>query len=356
MKRQIKTKTITKPSLPTNSSLKRPKSSTEAVVESGVTNESVQALLSSISHDIRERIRSIKGRLSLILDDKLLKEKAAIELTRKLEVRIKDVGDTISAFRTRQQMVGFQTIIDFIQSELHPKLAAYTETLNELNASSRNTKAEKELDAVQTHSKRMIRIVDGINNYAKSSGKLNRTPFGVHNEVEKVKNDLEKTIEENSAEVIHTGSAKISGDQLKIAQLLQNLIQNSITYAKDDVPPRIEIELKNIRTAELSDEMKKHLINPQANGYVYIKVTDNGIGIAEEHQKKVFDLHYRINPDRKSDDLKRIEDNRRKEEGRGGGLGLAIVKSVAEAHEGAVWLESKVGSGTIIHVLLITNK
>lgn len=68
-------------------------------------------------------------------------------------------------------------------------------------------------------------------------------------------------------------------------------------------------------------------------GVAVIRFRDNGMGIADEHQAKIFKMFYRAHADSK-----------------GSGLGLYIVKSTVEKLGGRIWLESKLGAGTTFFV------
>lgn len=67
---------------------------------------------------------------------------------------------------------------------------------------------------------------------------------------------------------------------------------------------------------------------------VFLKVSDNGPGIAVDHQRRLFERFYRI-------------DKARSREQGGTGLGLAIVKHIMQRHEGAVWVDSVLGQGAM---------
>jgi signal transduction histidine kinase len=75
------------------------------------------------------------------------------------------------------------------------------------------------------------------------------------------------------------------------------------------------------------------------NGDVIISVADNGPGIPQQEQMRLFEKFYRAQ-------------QRGTENVKGSGLGLAIVKSVAERHGGRVWCRSQAGQGSTFYLLL----
>ena len=106
---------------------------------------------------------------------------------------------------------------------------------------------------------------------------------------------------------------KVYGDKQRLLQVMRNLIDNSIKYNK----PYGEVIV--------GFERKKDTVR--------ITVSDNGIGIAEEHQPRIFERFYRVDRDRS------------REVG-GTGLGLAIVKHIVEAHGGTIRVSSTPGKGS----------
>jgi PAS domain S-box-containing protein len=121
-------------------------------------------------------------------------------------------------------------------------------------------------------------------------------------------------------------SLKLFIDKRLIVQVIQNLIANAIKYSQPD--PEIVIRL--------------YLHNNQ----IMLTVTDNGIGIPEEDQNKIFQPFFRAS------NVSDIEGN---------GLGLNIVRDSVRLHGGDLTFESKPGKGTVFYVslpeeLLINNQ
>ena len=116
---------------------------------------------------------------------------------------------------------------------------------------------------------------------------------------------------------------RIHADRDKLRQCLVNLCSNAVKFT----PAGGKITV-SAQTAP--------------GDRVAIHVTDNGIGIAEEHLERVFDVFYQV-------------DGSSTREYGGAGLGLAIVKSFVEAHGGAVSVRSRPGEGSTFTVLLPVN-
>lgn len=112
--------------------------------------------------------------------------------------------------------------------------------------------------------------------------------------------------------------AMVQGNRGALEELCVNLCDNAIRYNKPGG--------------------KVIMSCGQSEGRPYLRVRDDGIGIPEEQQERVFERFYRV-------------DKSRSKETGGTGLGLAIVKHIAVNHGAQIELKSKVGEGTDIRVL-----
>ena len=110
---------------------------------------------------------------------------------------------------------------------------------------------------------------------------------------------------------------EVIGDGPQLIDAVANLIANAIAYSHEAA--RVDVTCARRKNGD--DEV------------IEIAVTDNGIGIADADQERIFDRFFRVDPDRSR-------------ASGGTGLGLSIVKLVAEAHGGSVSVWSKVGSGS----------
>jgi two-component system phosphate regulon sensor histidine kinase PhoR len=111
----------------------------------------------------------------------------------------------------------------------------------------------------------------------------------------------------------------VNADEMHITNVIFNLLDNALKYTKD-IPKII------VSTTE-------------RKGGIVLSVTDNGIGIGKEHQKKIFEKFYRV-PKGNVHDVK------------GFGLGLNYVKKIIEEHSGTIKVKSELGKGTVFEIFL----
>ena len=112
-------------------------------------------------------------------------------------------------------------------------------------------------------------------------------------------------------------SAPIQGAPRLIYEIAYNLCDNAIRYNRAGGHVRVRVQPEN--------------------GYALLEVADDGIGIPEEHQRRVFERFYRV-------------DKSHSRASGGTGLGLSIVKHAAALHHAEIALKSEVGKGTTIAV------
>lgn len=115
----------------------------------------------------------------------------------------------------------------------------------------------------------------------------------------------------------------VHGDRWQLSDAVANLVQNAITYSHHNA--RVAVTVLRTR---LSGE-----------DFIEIKVADNGIGISEEDQARVFERFYRV-------------DYGRSRESGGTGLGLSIVRHIVLSHGGTIHVWSKPNQGSTFTIRL----
>ena len=139
--------------------------------------------------------------------------------------------------------------------------------------------------------------------------------YDVANEVVEV---LTVSAAKRNVELIIEGEPQtILGVRRYIYEIIYNLCDNAIRYNVDG--GKVEIKIG------------------KDNGHAVVSVKDTGIGIAPEHQSRIFERFYRV-------------DKSHSKETGGTGLGLSIVKHAVQHHSGKVTLESEVGKGTTVTI------
>ncbi|HMK24854.1 MAG TPA: PAS domain S-box protein [Chitinophagaceae bacterium] len=132
-----------------------------------------------------------------------------------------------------------------------------------------------------------------------------------------VNNDLSIVIEDTQTTLSVPSSLPIiTANQSALYRLFLNLVSNGIKFRKKDKAPEITITVKEL---------------PDCWEFV---LQDNGIGIAEKDQPKLFQAFKRLH---------------RREEYPGTGLGLVTCKKIVETHGGKIWMVSELGKGTAFH-------
>jgi two-component system OmpR family sensor kinase len=113
--------------------------------------------------------------------------------------------------------------------------------------------------------------------------------------------------------------AIVQGDDLRLRELLLNLVDNAVKYSREGQTVTISLEVIDQR--------------------VKLTVQDTGIGISPDEQTRIFDRFYRT-------------DEARAHAQKGSGLGLAICKWIVEVHKGTLEVHSRLQQGSVFTVFL----
>jgi PAS domain S-box-containing protein len=242
----------------------------------------------------------LKSALSLQLREKAEREKEQV---------LKDLQ------KSNQELNDFAHVVSH---DLKSPLRSMNTLVNWIKEDSSQFASEeinKNFDMLLRRIDRMDLMINGILNYA-SIDKV-----GIVNkkiELQVIVDDILDSIHipDNFSVTVKHELPIVKGDSYKYIQLFQNLISNAVKYSDKD---HGVIEIGCVSKGK----------------FWQFHVSDNGIGIPEKYQEKVFQIFQVL---QESDDST--------------GVGLSIVKKVVDFYNGKVWVESKVGEGTTFYFTL----
>ncbi len=144
--------------------------------------------------------------------------------------------------------------------------------------------------------------------------KLNKKILDLDDIVGDVMSKMKTVVKTHEVELLRNDTAKIFGDETTIRQMMRIFLDNAVKYT----PEGGKISVSSTRNGDK----------------ILLAISDSGIGIAPENQKKIFDRFFRID----SEDLV--------SEANGSGLGLSIAKWIADSHGISISVASELGKGT----------
>ncbi|MHC5201980.1 sensor histidine kinase [Myroides sp. LJL119] len=277
-----------------------------------------------VEHFIYRRIKKIYDNVSL-LEHTDLRSKAVTTdmqtLTQEIQNFAKNKKIEIESLQVREEYR--REFLGNISHELKTPLftiQSYLETL--IDGAVEDLKVrDKYLDRAAQGVERLIYIVKDLDMISKlETGDLHltRCDFDIVDSIKEAFNFLEYKAKKRGISLLfdlkYENPIMVYGDKDRIAQVIINLIENSIKYGKEKGTTEVSIE-------------------DLVNNKLIIRITDNGEGIKKEFIPRLFERFYRI-------------DKSGSRVVGGSGLGLSIVKHIVEAHDEHIYVESSFGYGS----------
>jgi PAS domain S-box-containing protein len=262
--------------------------------------------------DMNGQITTVLGIVQDITQQKQFAEKLK-ELVKKRTEELK---------RSNEDLLQFAHVVSHDLKEPVRKIKIFNELLKNELEPVLPEKSKRYIEKVQSASDRIFMMIDGILNYSAMNAIGNPIEsVNLNAIIESITTDLELVIEQKKANISIQELPVIEGSPILIHQLFYNLINNSLKFSKEDVPPEIEISCETL------------------GNEIVISVKDNGIGIDPKHTTEVFNAFKRLHP---------------KEKYEGTGLGLSLCRKIVERHHGSIEIvgTSAELDGTVIKVTL----
>lgn len=178
---------------------------------------------------------------------------------------------------------------------------------------------ERFLGIILEHSRRLARLTDDLLKLSQMDADRLELEIRRVSVAELIESCLE-TAQHRAAEKdirVYVRQSKeppdIAGDRRRLAEVLQNLLDNATQYTLPGGRITVSAEARDVD--------------------VVFTVSDTGIGIPKADQSRIFERFYRV-------------DAARSREAGGTGLGLAIAKHLVEVHGGRIWVDSEIGQGS----------
>jgi two-component system, OmpR family, phosphate regulon sensor histidine kinase PhoR len=241
-------------------------------------------------------------------------------------------GTSLIRFVDRSEVAAAEQMrVDFVANASHElrtplaTLIGYTETLREQAEEIDSATRERFLSVVHDEARRMQRIVEDLISLSRIEAEKLIAPIdavALRPLIEHALESARRTADDRGSTLVSDVAndlPEIAADRSQVLQLLDNLVMNALRYGEPGTPVTI--------SARGEGPM------------VHLEVRDEGEGIAPEHIKRVTERFYRV-------------DTSRSRSLGGTGLGLSIVKHIVERHRGRLNIESELGKGTSVHVLL----
>lgn len=184
---------------------------------------------------------------------------------------------------------------------------------------------DRYLGIIREENKRLGTHVEKVLQMAlldKGEVKLKEVTVNMHDVITSVLNSLSVQIEQRGGEVeldFEASEELVQGDELHLANVLYNLVDNAIKYSPD------ELQL-TLRTCN-------------EKGGIRIDVADRGLGMTRDQTQRIFDKFYRV----PTGNLHNVK---------GFGLGLSYVKKMVHAHHGTIQVKSQPDEGSVFSVWL----
>ncbi len=220
--------------------------------------------------------------------------------------------------RSNEELEQFAFAVAHDLREPLRSIEAMTQLFLERNQGKLDGDSAHLLDFVVSNAERMKRLINDLLEFATVTYQAVTSEVDSQAVAEFAVQQLQESVERSGAKIVIEPLPSVRANEEQLLRIFQNLIGNAIKYA-GKATPEIRIAASSI------------------DSVVVFSVKDNGIGIDPKHHERIFDPFLRVH--------KSAQD-----EGRG--IGLTTCKRIVEQYKGRIWVESKLGQGSIFYFTL----
>lgn len=247
-------------------------------------------------------------------------ERSNLMLEQKVQERTEDLLETNRFLESKNaELTQYAYLASHDLQEPLRKIIMYSEIIAEKYLQD-NTEGRELMQRVIDASGRMRKLIKDLLRYSNLNINHPEETTALSEVLQEVLANLEVNIMESKAQITFDNLPSIKASHVEMIQLFQNLISNAIKFSEKKNTPIIHIGCKVVQDSE----------NP-TESLIQLSFKDNGIGLNEKYQEKIFQIFQRLHEKSAYD---------------GTGIGLAIVKKIVDKYKGKIKVESEEGVGT----------
>ena len=264
------------------------------------------------------KIGDPEGREVAILFNDITKRKKAEDELKEYQDTLEEKVEkrTEELLKSNKELEQFAYVSSHDLQEPIRMVTSFTQLLERRYKGQLDADADDYINFIVEGAHRMKYLIDDLLAFSRLNTQVKEfEKVNLETVLNNVLSDLSVSIEGSNAIITHDPLPTIIADKTQKMQVFQNLIANAIKFQGSN-PPKIHI------SAHKDEKEWK------------FSVADNGIGIAPEYQKQIFEVFKRLHT---------------RDVYPGSGIGLSVCQKIIRRHGGDIWVESELGKGSTFY-------
>jgi PAS domain S-box-containing protein len=260
------------------------------------------------------------------------------ELEKRVAARTEELQLTnLHLERSNQELEQYAYVASHDLQEPLRKILTYSSILQRQLELVPGTPPANTLLKITHAAERMSSLIYDLLNFSRlSKTEVTQEAVDLNPVLQDVMTDLELVVQQKGATLVADTLPTVQAIPLQMNQLLYNLLNNSLKFSREKVPPQITI---CATTLSAQDVLENKNLLPH-HTYTHITLTDNGIGFSPEDAAQIFEVFRRLHT---------------RDIYPGSGIGLALCRKIVRNHNGDIYATGSEGHGATFHILLPTS-
>lgn len=238
-----------------------------------------------------------------------------------------------NANKSKSEFMGFAA------HELKNPLASvkgYAEVMLSGMTGELSEQQENFVNIIRSNANRMQTIIDDLRDSARIASnefKVEAEPMSIRTAVVESLRPFVKMFEEKNQTLVNDVPEDLPliwGDETRVIQVVTNLVSNAHKYSYPDTTIRVYAYIDENHVAQTGDKVGRRVV---------VGVKDQGVGMSEEDQTKLFKVQYFRSTNTEAQQM-----------ASGTGLGMMLTYNIMRQHKGEIWLQSKLGEGSTFFI------